>query len=65
MRAAYEMSVGDAEGMKLLGRPRCRWENTTVDLKEIVCESADWIQLDQDRVHGWTVIKRVMNLWVL
>jgi hypothetical protein len=47
---AYKIFVGKLEGKRLLGRPRCRWEdNIKVDITEIGWESADWIQLAQYR----------------
>jgi hypothetical protein len=33
------------------GRPRSRWENDNkMDVKEIVYEGVDWIQMARDRV---------------
>jgi hypothetical protein len=33
---AYRILVGNSEGTKPLGRPRCRWEdNIKMDLREI------------------------------
>jgi hypothetical protein len=33
---AYRMFVGNPEGKRQLGRPRCRWvDNIKMDLKEI------------------------------
>jgi hypothetical protein len=38
-RNAYNISVGNREGKRLLGRPRRRWEdNIRMDLREIGCE---------------------------
>jgi ribonuclease HI len=37
-RGAYSMLVRKPEGMRLLGRPRCRWEgNNEMDLQEMGC----------------------------
>jgi len=33
---SYTILVGKPEGKRPLGRPRRRWEDTTVDLREIV-----------------------------
>jgi hypothetical protein len=34
----YRVLVGKPEGKKLLGRPRCRWEdNIKMDLQEVGC----------------------------
>jgi len=30
-----------------LGRPKCKWEDK-ISLKEILCESVDWIKLAED-----------------
>jgi hypothetical protein len=33
---AYKFSIGKSEGKRLLGGPRCRWEdNVKMDLKEV------------------------------
>jgi hypothetical protein len=42
------MSVGKAEGTRPPGRLRGKCEKNKTDLKEIVCEGADWIHLAQD-----------------
>jgi hypothetical protein len=65
MRNAYELSVRDPEAVKVVGRPRCRWGNIKVVLKETVCECVDWIEMGQGIVYGWTVTKGVMDLWVV
>jgi hypothetical protein len=42
--------VGKPEGMRLLGRPRCRWvDNIRMDLGEVGWGDVDWIGLEQDR----------------
>jgi hypothetical protein len=47
---AYRILVGKPEGRIPLGRPRRRWvENITIDLRDIVWDRTDWIDLDQDR----------------
>jgi hypothetical protein len=39
-RVAYRVLVGRTEGKRLLGRPRCRWEdNIKMDLQEVGCGS--------------------------
>jgi len=41
--------VGKPEGKRLLGRPRCRWEdNIKVGLQEVGCGDMNWIELTQD-----------------
>jgi hypothetical protein len=43
-RGVYRILVGRPKGKRLLGRPRCRWEdNIKIDLREI---GIDWDKLD-------------------
>jgi hypothetical protein len=37
------------EGRKALRRPRRRWDNIKMDLREVGWEGMDWIDLAQDR----------------
>jgi hypothetical protein len=65
-RGLFRVSVGKSEGKRPLVRPRRRWEhNIKIDLKEVVCESMDWIDLAQDRERVREVVNAVMNLRVL
>jgi hypothetical protein len=51
--------------VKLLGRPRHRWEdNIKMDLREIGIDGANWIQLAQGRVQWRACVNTVMNLRV-
>ena len=55
----YEISV------RLLGRPRSRWEdNRKMDLQKVGCGCMDWIELAQDRDGGRVLVNAVMNLQV-
>jgi hypothetical protein len=46
MRNAYEISVGKSEWKRPLGRPKDRWENIRIDLREIIgWEDVEWINL--------------------
>jgi hypothetical protein len=56
-KIAYKVLAGELEGKGPLGRPRCRWKDFKIDLKEIGCD-VEWIHLAQDR-------NSVMNLRVL
>jgi hypothetical protein len=47
-RNSYRVSVRSSEGKRLLGRPRCRWEDITMVLGEIGKNDMDWINLSQD-----------------
>ena len=49
-RIAYRVLVGKPEGKRPLARPRCRWtDNIKMHLKEVGCDSRDWIALAEDR----------------
>jgi hypothetical protein len=49
-RNAYRLLVGNPEGKRPLGRPRCRWvDNIRMDLGEVEWGDMDWIGLAQDR----------------
>ena len=42
--------VGKPKGKKLLGRPRCRRNNSIkINLNYTACEDVDWIIIIQDR----------------
>jgi hypothetical protein len=50
-RCVYRVLVGRPEGKRPLERPRRRWDdNIKLDLRKIVIDGANWIQLVQDRV---------------
>ena len=49
-RNPYKVLVGKPESKRPLGRPRRRWEdNIKMDLREVGCDSRDWIDLAEDR----------------
>jgi hypothetical protein len=61
----YKVLVGNPEGKRRLGRPRCRWEDgITMDLRETGLGGVDWIRLAQDRDRWRAVVSAVMNLRV-
>jgi hypothetical protein len=48
-----------------MGRPRHKWEyNIEMDLREIVIDGVNWIQLAQDKVQWRDFVITVMNIRV-
>jgi hypothetical protein len=41
--------VGKTEKKRPFARPRCKWENVVIDLRETGWEGVDWMHLSQDR----------------
>ena len=57
--------MGEYEGKRPLGRPRRRREDgIQMDLQEVGCRGADWIELGQDRDRWRTLVTAMMNLRV-
>jgi hypothetical protein len=64
-RNAYRILVGKPEGKRRLGRSRHRWvDNIKMDLREIVWDDMDCIDLTQDRDKWRALVNMVMNLRV-
>jgi hypothetical protein len=64
-RNACRILVGKPEGNRPLGRPRCRWvDNIKIDIRGIVWDGMDWIDLAQDRDQWKDLVDTVMNLRV-
>jgi hypothetical protein len=64
-RNAYRVLLRKPEGNRPLGRPWHRWEdNIKVDLKVIVWEGMEWINLTQGRNNWPAVVNMGINLWV-
>jgi hypothetical protein len=64
-RNAYRILVGTPEGKRPLGRPRRRWvNNIKMDLRKIVSDGMDWIDLAQDRDQWRALVNTLMNLRV-
>jgi hypothetical protein len=61
---AYRILVGKLEGKRPLGRPRCRWEDIGMNLREIGWGGMDKIDLAQDRDQWIATVNMVMKLWV-
>jgi hypothetical protein len=64
-RGVYRVLVGRPEGKRPLGRLRYRrGDNIKMDLREIVIDGANWIQLNEDMVQWRDFVNTVMNLQV-
>jgi hypothetical protein len=64
-RNAYRILVGKPEGKRPLGRQRCRWvDNIKMDLRELVWEGVDWIDMALDRDQWKALVNTVLNLRV-
>ena len=64
-RNAHRVLVGKRERKRPLGRPRCRWEdNIKMDLREVGCDPAEWIDIAEDRDQWRAYVRAVMNLRV-
>jgi len=57
--------VGKPGGKKSLGIPRRKLEdNIEMDLQDVGCGGADWIELAQVRDRWWALVNVVMNFRV-
>jgi hypothetical protein len=64
-RGVHRVLVGKPKGQRLLGRPRCRWEdNIKMDHQEVGRGGGDWMELDQDRDRWQALVSMVKNLRV-
>jgi hypothetical protein len=61
----YRLLVGNSDGKRPLGRPRCRWvNNIKKDLGEVGWGDVDWIGLAQDRNRWRALVNSGLNLQV-
>ena len=63
-RGVYRVLVGKPQGRRTVGRPRRRWEDIRMDLREVGCGCVDWMELAQDRDRWRALVSAVMNLRV-
>jgi hypothetical protein len=62
-RIACRIFVGKPGGKGPLGRPRrSSVNNIKVDVREIIWDGMDWINMGQDRDHQIALLNTVMNL---
>jgi len=62
-RGVHRVLVGKPEGNRPLGRPRRRWEDIKMDLRE-VGGGGDWMEMAQDRDRWRALVNTVLNLRV-
>jgi len=60
-RGVHRVLVGNPDGKRPLGRPRCRWED---NIKMDFQEHKDWVELALDRDRWRALVSTVMNLRV-
>jgi hypothetical protein len=53
--------MGKPEGKRPLGRPRRRWVNIKMYLRETGWDDMDWIDLAQDRYQWRALVNTVTN----
>jgi hypothetical protein len=49
MRNSYKILIREHEGKTPFGKPKRRWDNIKIYLREMGLEGVDWIHLAQDR----------------
>ena len=50
-RSAFKILTGKSTGKRPVGKHRRRLEDNTIHLKEIVINTRNWVDSDQDRVY--------------
>jgi hypothetical protein len=63
-RGVYRVLMGKHEGKRPLGRPRRRWKDNIIYLKEVGCGGMNWMELAQDRNTWRALVNAAMNLRV-
>ena len=48
-RSAFKILTGTRAGKRHLGRPRRRWEDNRMNLREIGINTRNWVDSDQDK----------------
>ena len=64
-RSAFKILTGEPTGKRPLGRPRRRWEDIRIYLKEIGVSTWNWVNLLQDGDYWRALVNTALNLRVL
>ena len=63
--SAFKILTGKPTGKRLLGRPRCRWEdNNKMDLEEIGINAGNWADSAQDSDYWRALVNAALNFRV-
>jgi hypothetical protein len=63
MRNAYKILVRKPEGKRPLRRPRHRWNNIRLNLRETGWEDVEWMHLAQDMDQWWNLVNMIVGPW--
>ena len=63
-RSTLKILTGTATGKIPLGRPRRRWEDIGMNLREIGTNTRDWVDSAQDRDYWRALLNAALNLRV-
>jgi hypothetical protein len=63
-RNARRILVGKTKEKRPLGRPRHRWEDIKMDLREVGWGGTDWIDLAQNMDQWRTLVNTIINVRV-
>jgi hypothetical protein len=61
MRNGHSILNGKPEGKRPLGRPRRRWVDMRMDIRETGWEGVDWMNLAQDREQWRALVNTILN----
>ena len=63
-RSVFKILTGKPTGKRPLGRPRRRWEDIRMNLKEIGINTRNWVDSSQDRNYWRALVNAALNLRV-
>jgi hypothetical protein len=65
VRYSFKLLSVKSDGKKPLVKRKCGLkENIEADVKTMLFEVLQWIHVSQNRVHWWTLVDTVINIWV-